>query len=339
MEKYDKLLTTVSQKYSIAKGKTELIADWKVRIIYSICGMMAYASLWDDVEEDTISIVHLKRRVRDILSAYKEMYPEVSVSLPYISEELEEEISNIFLSTGMVYHCPNQIVPSIQREAFVDEVCFQRGILPDDIKCISGIGLYSVRNELNHIESVRRMFGLEEQNLLSIWKTTVLTASWKIETICDSSIEYLRLFPPFSRGYWTDKPDTTGRISMLRLGPKGSQLYYLYKCAGERMKVSQLPQWQVEGYNYRTLACACLSSYDSFPPIEYICDGDLVHIQLNYLLPPRELEFLKLYSWPETCTSLPCNFNRKSSLVVFRAVQRIFTETGYTFKEEGKADA
>ena len=85
MNKYNGLLSSVANKYQIHKGKQETENDWKTRLVYSICGMMAYASLWDDSEEEPVSIVHLKRKVRSMLSSYKSMYPELSNSLPYIS--------------------------------------------------------------------------------------------------------------------------------------------------------------------------------------------------------------------------------------------------------------
>lgn len=107
---------------------------------------------------------------------------------------------------------------------------------------------------------------------------------------------------------------------------------YLYRYYGTTMEVSPLPQWQVEFYNYRSLACACLSTYGTLPPIEYFEDGALVHVHMNYLLPPRELEFLKLYSWPEICTSLPCNFRRKLSIEVFTAIKNVLSDEGYEFK-------
>ena len=111
MNKYNGLLSSVAHKYHICKGARETENEWKTRLVYSICGMMAYASLWDDSEEGTISIVHLKRKVRSMLANYKSMYPELSGSLPYVSEELEDEIADQFLSTGVVYHRPNRIVP------------------------------------------------------------------------------------------------------------------------------------------------------------------------------------------------------------------------------------
>ena len=116
MNKYNGLLSAVAQKYNIRRALQEAENDWKTRLIYSVCGMMAYASLWDETEDEPVSIVHLKRKVRSMLSSYKSMYPELSNSLPYISAELEDEIAGQFLSTGMVYHRPNRIAPSMKHE-------------------------------------------------------------------------------------------------------------------------------------------------------------------------------------------------------------------------------
>ena len=332
MNKYNGLLSSVAHKYHICKGARETENEWKTRLVYSICGMMAYASLWDDSEEGTISIVHLKRKVRSMLANYKSMYPELSGSLPYVSEELEDEIADQFLSTGVVYHRPNRIVPSMKHEEPFGDILFQRGIALDSISCVSGIGFYSKQYGAKNTDKIKAMFGLDQENLQTLWRITLSAASWKSDLSFEQNTEYLRLKPPFSQGYWVNKPDTTGTVSILRTGMKGSQLYYLYRYSGTTMEVSPLPQWQVESYNYRSLACACLSTYGTLPPIEYFEDGALVHVRMNYLLPPRELEFLKLYSWPEICTSLPCNFRRKLSIEVFTAIKNVLSDEGYEFK-------
>lgn len=332
MNKYNGLLSTVAHKYCIHKGKRETEDDWKTRLVYSICGMMAYASLWDDSEEEPISIVHLKRKVRSMLANYKSMYPELSDRLPYVSEELEDEIANLFLSTGGFYHCPNRIAPSMKHEEAFDNILFQRGIALDSISCVSGIGFYLKRDRVTNPNRIKAMFGLEQKNLHALWYTTLSAASWKTDLSFEHSTEYLRLNPSFSQGYWVNKPDTTGTVSILRTRMKGSQLYYLYRYSGTMIEMSPIPQWQVESYNYRSLACACLSTYGTLPPIEYFEDGAIVHIRMNYLLPPRELEFLKLYSWPEICTSLPCNFRRKFSAEIFTAIKNILSDEGYEFK-------
>lgn len=51
MDKYNGLLSKVSRQYHILRGTQETEDEWKTRLVYSICGMMAYASLWDDTEE------------------------------------------------------------------------------------------------------------------------------------------------------------------------------------------------------------------------------------------------------------------------------------------------
>ena len=75
MNKYNGLLLKVSRQYHILRGTQETEEEWKTRLVYSICGMMAYASLWDNTEEP-ISIVHLKRRIRSVLGSYKSLYPK-----------------------------------------------------------------------------------------------------------------------------------------------------------------------------------------------------------------------------------------------------------------------
>lgn len=331
MDKYNGLLSKVSRQYHILRGTQETEDEWKTRLVYSICGMMAYASLWDDAEEP-ISILHLKGRVRSVLGSYKSLYPELSGAFPYIPGELEEEIANQFLSAGVVYHRPNRIAPSKKREVHFEGILFQRGIALDNISCVSGVGFYSKQDGGTNLNGIKTMFGLEQENLQTLWQTTLSAASWESKPSFEFGTEYLRLKPPFSREYWVNEPDKTGAVSILRTGMKGSQLYYLYRYADAVLEVSPLPQWRVEHYNYRTLACACLSNYGTLPPIEYFEDGVLVHIRMNYLLPPRELEFLKCYSWPEVCTPLPCNFKRKLSAEVFAAIKNILSDEGYEFK-------
>lgn len=332
MDKYNRLLATVATKYHIHKGTQETETDLKTRLVYSICGMMAYASLWDEVDTEPISIVHLKRRVSRMLTNYKSMYPELSKTLPQTSEELENEIVDQFLCAGVMYHRPNRIAPSMKHEEPFEGILFLRGIALDRISYVSGIGFYGKQDIIANPDKIKAMFGLEHNTLQALWHKTISTASWETGLTFAQNAEYLRLKPPFSSGYWINQPDTNGPVSILRIGMKGSQLYYLYRYSGATIEVSPLPQWQVESYNYRSLACACLSANGTLPPIEYFEDGALVHIHMHYLLPPRELAFLKLYSWPESCASLPCNFRRKLSTEVFTAMKDVLADEGYTFQ-------
>lgn len=346
MDKYNHLSMMISQKHSILKGQKETEEEWKKRIIYSICGMMAYVSLWDYVGNEEISVTHFKRRIDNILSAYREMYPEISAALPKsnhdndnkkedVTKTWSDEIAQIYLNSGIVYHSSYHFAPAMYRESNMNEVCFQRGIAPDTISNVSGIGFYKINNyHSHHIKAVQQMFGLEEQSLISLWESVQASASWQRGIEFDSiATEYLKTVPPFNRGYWINAPDISEKISILRTGTAGRRLYYLYRYIDGALEVSQLPQWQTENGHYRALANACLASKYTLPPIEYRCDGELVHIHLNYLLPPRELDFLKLYSWPIRFIDFPCDFNRTCSKVVFQTIQSIFQQEGYAFEE------
>ena len=99
------------------------------------------------------------------------------------------------------------------------------------------------------------------------------------------------------------------------------------------MEVSPLPQWQTVSFNYSSLANACLAAYGKLPPIEYAEDGDLIHVRQGYLIPPRELNFLKLYSWPETFISEKRDFKRKLTAEVFDGIKNVLMDEGYKFKK------
>ena len=333
MEKYNRLLLVAAGKYNIYKGDTESETDWKARLIYSICGMMAYASLWDGTDDEPVTIVHVKSRIKRILASYRTMYPEVDGYFPSDSAELEDEITGIFQNTGVVYHSPNRIAPSMKREASAGKVLFQRGIAIDSISRVSGIGFYSEQSEESGPDEVKAMFGLQGETLQALWDNTLSAASWGKDDTYEENIQYLRLEPPFTYGYWVNNPETDGRVSILRSGPKGLQVYYLYRASGSAMEISPLPEWQTSSINYLSLANACLAAYGKLPPIEYAADGDLIHVRMPYLLPPRELNFLKLYSWPEICIPLPCDFKRKLSVEVFDAIKNVLTDEGYEFRK------
>lgn len=333
MNTFDNLLRKIANEYQIPKGEKESDDNWKMRIIYSICGMMAYASLWDDDPYDTVSITHVKKRINMTLVDYGKMYPELSIKMPSAIEELEDEIVGQFMDAGVVYHQRDRIIPSMKKEVLFSDVLFQRGISVDNISAVSGLGFYSQKNEKSDIAQLRLMFGLEDESLEKTWKRMESMPLMDMTLPLEGETEYLRQYPPFSKGYWTDKPDTTGALSILRTGMRGSRMYYLYRFSNNMLRITPLPKWEVEESSYRKLASACLLNKGTLPTNEYHLDGKLVSVTLNYLLPPREMNLLKLYSWPGRYTDFPCDFKRELSVNVFFAIKAVLTEQGYRFEE------
>ena len=56
MNKYHGLLEKIAGELHIECGEKESIENWKARIVYSLLGRMAYASLIDRLEEDEIAV-------------------------------------------------------------------------------------------------------------------------------------------------------------------------------------------------------------------------------------------------------------------------------------------
>ena len=56
MNKYNGPLSQWRTSIISAKEHEKQRTNGKLCLVYSICGMMAYASLWDDSEEGTISM-------------------------------------------------------------------------------------------------------------------------------------------------------------------------------------------------------------------------------------------------------------------------------------------
>ena len=333
MDKYNRLLIRIADEYFVWKGKTENITRWKVRLIYCVLGRMALASLWDMDENGNVSIIHMKKRIEEVLASYKEMYPELKAEFPDKAEVIVNEIYDIYLHTGIIYHEPNRILPATKSEAVVNGIKFTRGFELEVKQRMSGLGTYIKANQDTDISLLADMFQLEMLPLRKRWEFCVSGANWT-DFDTEGSIEYLRTVPPCRHGYWIDKPDNSGGVGILRTNIENSSLYYLYKMEDRKIQVSQLRQWEVENHNYRSFANACLFSRGKLPSIVYRYDGELVYVTFGYLPPPAELYLWKLYTWPTTVMTLPKDFTRVCNREVFEVLKYVMMQQGYIFTEE-----
>lgn len=332
MDKYNGLLKRISDEYSIPRGKMETERSWKARIIYSAIGRIALASLFDDDEEEITSIIHMKNRIKMLLASYKDMYPELEKDLPADQDKFSDEIYDIYLHTGIIYHKPNRIVMATKSEAHARDLVFTRGYELETRQMMSGLGTYFQERQTMADDSLIEMFQLDSNPLDKVWEAAVTNARWS-EFQSELNTEYLRKRAPFTLGYWVDKPDKSGTVSLLRTGFTGTQLYYLYKVESGKLLASQLPQWQVEEYQYRLLANASLRKSGVLPPSTFRYDGDIVYFDFGYLPAPEEQYLWKLYSWPKYLYPSSREFNRVCTKKVFDAIRNVMQQKGYQFKE------
>lgn len=333
MNKYNNLIRNIADEFNISQGKTEKDESWMARVIYSLLGRMGYSSLWDIQEDYTpITITHFKRRIESVFESYSKMYPDVCLSYFEDAEHLSADIYDIFLKTGNIYHSSYRISVSTQCVSEASGIYFTRGMALNQRQFVSGVGSYLCNNENTIFIQPSEMFQLQENSIIEQWEFLLSNIKWRPIT-AESRVEYLRTKPPFFQGYWINSPDITGEVSLARINYSGKKVYYLYKMENGRMMGSQLPEWKVEDFNYRTVANGCLAAIGCLPATTYHIDGEIAQVTINYLFPPAELNLIKLYSWPKSYVQLPQDFNRTFELQVFLAIRDILKPIGYQFVE------
>lgn len=350
MMQYNNLLSNISQELGVGRGSSESIEQWKARIIYSLLGRMAYASLFDSYDEvasgtlndEPMSITHFKRRVKKLFDTYLEMYSEVRTSFSITGDYLCENIYDIYSKTGYLYHKPNRICASTPCSSEVGGVRFERGMPLNRHIFMSGLGFYTLVEEIPVFfsslrTSLAEMFDLPTMTLTSQWTSLIASAQWRrIES--NTGMQFLREEPPYQSGYWLNTPSAKDKdASVCRSVTKGSILYYLYQQTGGDLLISPLPVWLVDdphfGVSPYYIVNCCLASHRNLPPINYHLERNIVRLSCQYLLPLPELYLIKLYSWPVAFSGLTENFHRTLNVSVFSAIKVEMEKIGYTFVE------
>lgn len=347
MNNYKNFLRRIADDFHIRQGATEKVKSLKSRIIYSAICRLSYASLWDNVANSTVSVRHFKDKIDELLKIYLELYPEVK-----ISENLSAEIYDLYLKTGNFYHQAHRISASMFSVSELKSILFMRGITPQQQISMSGAGFYlpsrtESLSDKSKFKNFAEMFALPEKTLLDFWKEIIFSADWQ-ESEISNDTEFLKMSPPFNKGYWQKSPMDDGKISLARSGQFEPKNYYLYKFEGKKFFSSHLSNFltydeffaksveydNFRGGSYRKISCACLRNYEILPPIKFKIDSAITQVKFEYLPPPVELYLLTLYSWAQNLEILPDNFNRIFDTEIFFVFKEVLEKIGYEFIEE-----
>lgn len=333
-----KLLNTIAYDLNLRISKSNDLRFENIRIIYSAIGRIAFASLWDQVENEegnAVSIIHFKRRIEKLLSAYCLLFPDLKPYMPS-ADELCKEIYKLYTCTGLLYHSSYRLTPSPEKTAASDALIYIRSANLNRKLSMSGLGTFIPNNHSEENNTnLCQLFQLHTTPMSVFWKQLIDTAKWTITPLPNPK-EFLRLEPPFTKGYWFNEPPSHRGISLLRCGESGEKNYYLFENTpiNGGYSTSQLPKWRSQKQEYRYLSNCLLAASNKLPPIIYHIQDDLVIIKLGYLLPPAEMYFLNLYSWPKTFTHLPCDFNRVMDKRVFYDFKQCLENIEFQFVEE-----
>lgn len=338
----DAVFERLADDLGIKKGKTEESLSWKCRIAYSVSVKRGLDALWekeDDVEQNgTVSLLHITRTIKQVFRAFHVLCPEMEAVMQdfmqlHISdgESLEELVSELLQKGGCFYHSPYRAAPAIFARAQLAGTVFLRGLPLGKVRCMSGAGMYAKAPIGGCPEDVATLFGLRK--ILSGKDMDHLETSLpKQYREHMNSCKFLNLSRKNGK-YWKDRPDK-GVTSLARRVDEFEKVYTLYQYDGSRFLCQALPEYWHSGTHYIALAIALLSREGTLPAIAVKDDGPVVSLRLNYLLPPAEETFFRLYSWPDMARKRNPYFSRVMTRPVFETFQILMTHLGYTFLEE-----
>lgn len=325
----------IARKYKIAKGKSETELSFIYRNIYTVCALMGYASLLDEVNEDKVSIVHVKSRIKNVLNAYLEIYPDLTELFKDRRQIFEDFIVNLMIATSTIYHSPYHVSKSILKTAAVGNIIFQRGIDPEDIDCISGVGFYSINHNgtSTSLDALKELYGIENIDIDTKLKQVISMAHWSVISEHDPDLEYLNISPCKRQKYWISHADKNAEILLARTTDQSTREYYLYKNNKNSPEISKIAPWMIKDGATKQLARAILKKYGTLPPINYEFDGDVVKVEIGYMLPKTEANMLMLFSWPCVPNRINNVFSRVMNKDIFMVFKELLSSQGYTFEE------
>ena len=329
------LIRNTAVDLGIGSASCHSDSDWKSRTIYCMVGRIGLCSLWDKLEEGTVSIVHFRKAIERELTYLLRVYTECKSMFPEDVSVFSEELLSIYVICGYIYHSPFRIHPAMHKRVTVGNIEFLRGAFID-IPCkMSGLGLYRTtktnNNKHDDILKALELFHIRQTNITDFGESIINRAEWNGFSY-SGRIEYLKTKGSFKSGYWCQEPEKGGGVSILRAGERGQQIYYLYYYEGNKCYSSILQPWCVENGEYRRIALYIISRDQELVNIEYHKSGSVVEIKQNYLLPPNELGLIKLYSWPISMKTGTDDFKRIMNKEVFISIKAILESIGYTFK-------
>lgn len=334
-----RLINSIGEQLNIPREDLESICQ----IVYSVAGQMALASLWDyDEDHDSVSVQHFKNRVIKIFDAYSDLFPEISTLFLDDKTGLAEDIYTVYLHNGLMYHSANRVSPVAYAEAVSDNVCLLKGASPDLKLFMSGLGFYTAAQQPTD-KTIATLFGLQEQSFESYLEEMLGYDQWKEITWPDNT-EFLRLDPPFTRGYWQQEPNCDDRISIARFG-EPNRIYMFYRYIDGVFQYKTIPEWCLKDYftneandmEYIRIAVGLLMRYGTLPKIEVKETGSQLEIKVGYRFPPSEEYFFRLYSWPLRFDFAPNEtqvFIRKMSKQIYPVFKKEMISIGYQFVEE-----
>ena len=331
-------VTYLAEKLHISKGTKESDSSWSFRVLYSSIALNMLASLYDYDEdseqsvdnEQLVSMQHVRSRGIELIESYRDLYRTAMTQLYLPSEELSESIRDIYMQTGYMLHKANYLTAPIAVCSKYEYIYFLRGTSPWNVEYMSGLGCYSYSETDTRVEDVWRMFRIENIEIGVWWKQFLHDCQWRESNEVPAEVEYINYSRKNGEPYWLSNAPKSG-LSMYRDKSIGEKKYGLIQVGKRQILTCALPGWQVDNKEYLRISLALQNASEKNPTILIKSTSSISYIQLGYLLPPYEQNFLELFSWPSEGMS---RWKRSIATELLPIFKQLFKNLGFNIVEE-----
>lgn len=293
-----------AQKLNIVRGDEEAELNWSLRVLYSLIGLNMLSSLYDYDEnldgnmiERSVSIQHVKGRGEELLEAFYDIFHE-KADFGESKEIVIKEIIRIYNKTGFILKKNYRFAYPPVIEIAYSGTCIIRGALPWNVQNMSGLAPYVQGIDIEKYTDWQQAFGIMKMTIEDWWQHLLDHCQWEATDQLPIEVEYINCRRKNGEPYWLSQCIKTG-ITMYRDKLPGNRKYGLLCTEKGKIGLCTLPPWLVKDREYLRIAIALQNQTGHRPIAQFISDSAIVHIRLDYLLPPNEQNFLELISWPD----------------------------------------
>jgi hypothetical protein len=326
----------VAAKLNILRGDTEAETNWSFRVLYSVTGLNMLSSLYDydenlpgDNAERSVSMQRVKERGEELLEAFHDLF-RAKADFLATKENVVQEIIDVYKQTGFILEKNYRFgyPPAVEIAYYGTRII--RGTLPWRVQNMSGLAPYVPDIAAEGCAEWLQAFGIEELAIKDWWRRLLEHCRWQVIERLPINVEYINYHRKNKEKYWLSQCVNT-EITMYRDQLPGAKKYGLLRLENGKIELCPLSSWLVNAQEYLRIAIALRNEAGNCPTAQFVQDGAIVYVRLNYLLPPNERSFLELISWPD---KRPSHDRRVIPACYGEEVKGMLKNLGYRVLEE-----
>ena len=298
--------------------------DWTRRVCYSVIGLQMLASLYDQPDsldptktpDETVPMRHILNRGERLAKILIGNDGENGVDV--------KKIRNLYFHNGFMLHKRHRLAyPQSSFATVSNNMFLARGCPPWKTAKASGLGMLTSEASTEPMP-VEDMFHIERSAIGDWFEKFLGTVRWETNSL-PQDIEWLNVHESPKQRYWSGKQPKDG-ISLCRTKSKTGKDYFLWRISDGIAQQCRLPEWRTKGYEYLRIAIALRSLYNNHPMVTFKRLLNTVSVVFDYLPPPTEHRFMKLYSW----SNLGDPFSEMVFAIdLFETIKTIFARLSY----------